>query len=630
MANILLAYNNRADAASYAAGSWVASGGVALSNLGTKDLGELARSSSAAVTSTRLRVAMAASYTLRALGLINHNLSTAATVRMRAGRAVFDVDWASYTAEDRATFAGGAGGTRVTSAGLVASASTPRINHNPVSLAVLGLLIEAQMTNPVLRSGDLSDAAWTSFGAMTVTSGAADPAGGTAGVTLNDTDAGNLSVRYQDIAVANDSTQRTVPFFLKQGTAAESAVQLIYGGGTALFYNATVNWTTKTVTASGDAGANDVSIEPWYDGYYRVSVRGANNSSGNTNMRVGVYPAGTSSVAATGTCIAWGGQAPASSYPASYIPTTTAQVTRAADVVTGSGLVYCTTAEPASGETLWDAATNYTVGQVAARTTTHHLYENLIAGVNATLPELATTGATPRWLDLGATNRWSQFDQKIGTATTSTTSLTTIVKPGLGEGLALLDLIGVTAKISATDAGSGVVIFERTVDLDSTTIESVFDWMFSDRVQKRNVVITDIPAQYPNMVVAVTIESTTGSAIGVFAVGRAIFIGATEYGAGAGIINFGKVTDDGFGNRTWIEGDWANRVTLPMVGNTSDFNRIHRQLATVRSTPCIYIGSALDSMEPLVCYGVFRDLYITVPNYPSIAMNLEIDGMSNS
>ena len=33
MANILLAYNNRADAASFAGGSWVASGGVALANL---------------------------------------------------------------------------------------------------------------------------------------------------------------------------------------------------------------------------------------------------------------------------------------------------------------------------------------------------------------------------------------------------------------------------------------------------------------------------------------------------------------------------------------------------------------------------------------------------------------------
>lgn len=31
-----------------------------------------------------------------------------------------------------------------------------------------------------------------------------------------------------------------------------------------------------------------------------------------------------------------------------------------------------------------------------------------------------------------------------------------------------------------------------------------------------------------------------------------------------------------------------------------------------------------------MAYGVYRDLYITVPNYPTIAMNLEIDGMSNS
>ena len=298
--------------------------------------------------------------------------------------------------------------------------------------------------------------------------------------------------------------------------------------------------------------------------------------------------------------------------------------------ITDAMLVSCTTAEPATGETLWNAATSYTVGQVAARTTTHHLYENLIAGVNATLPENATTGATPRWLDLGATNRWSQFDQKIGTVTTSTTNLTTVLLPGSAEGLALLDLIGTTATVSVKSATAGSVVYTRTIDLDGSIVESVYDWMFGERIQKRNVILTDLPGQYPSMELTVTVSSTSGAAIGVLAVGRVFTIGITEYGAGAGIINFGKVTDDGFGNRTWIAGDWANRVTLPLVANTADFNRIHRQLAAVRSTPCIYIGSDLDSMEPLVCYGVFRDLYITVPNYPSIAMNLEIDGMSNS
>lgn len=498
-----------------------------------------------------------------------------------------------------------------------APVDVPRIGYNPSTHAHEGLILEGAATNVLLRSDDMTNAASWLVGAGL---------GGFFTVTADSLPAPNGAVGNVAKFVTGATTS--------QGLFARQNVSVASGPVVAALYiyvptqSGVTSW--ALVTDFGDSEYFISTTQTVFDSWVRVSgttTLAATRTFMDFNIRRnGVDPTNGDgftfyTVAAdlhTGSVIT------------SHIPTTSAQVTRAADIVTGSGLVYCTTAEPASGETLWNAATSYTVGQVAARTTTHHLYENLIAGVNATLPENATTGVTPRWLDLGATNRWSQFDQKIGTATTSTTSLTTIVKPGLGEGLALLDLIGVTAKISATDAGSGVVIFERTVDLDSTTIESVFDWMFSDRVQKRNVVITDIPAQYPNMVVAVTIESTTGSAIGVFAVGRAIFIGATEYGAGAGIINFGKVTDDGFGNRTWIEGDWANRVTLPMVGNTSDFNRIHRQLATVRSTPCIYIGSALDSMEPLVCYGVFRDLYITVPNYPSIAMNLEIDGMSNS
>lgn len=299
-------------------------------------------------------------------------------------------------------------------------------------------------------------------------------------------------------------------------------------------------------------------------------------------------------------------------------------------VITDAMLVSCTTAEPAAGETLWNAATNYSVGTVVARTTTHHLYENLIAGIDITLPENATGGGTPRWLDLGATNRWRQFDQKIGTATTSTGDLTTVVTPGSAEGLTLLDVIGRMAEFIVKSATGGTVVQTRSIDLDGTVIESFYDWFFAEYVQKRNVVLTDLPGQYPNMEVSVTIYSTTGAACGAFVIGRVQTIGTTEYGAGAGIINFGRVADDGFGNRTWIEGDWANRVTLPLVANRGDFNRIHRQIAANRSTPCVYIGSSLDSMEPLLCYGVYRDLYITVNDHPTIRLNLEIDGINNS
>jgi hypothetical protein len=299
--------------------------------------------------------------------------------------------------------------------------------------------------------------------------------------------------------------------------------------------------------------------------------------------------------------------------------------------ITDAMLVSCTTAEPDAGEVAWNADTSYPVGEVVIRATTHCKYECLIDGVDAALPEVAALAIPKRWLNIGPTNRWAQFDKKIGTSTPSTGNLTTVIKPGSTEGLALLDLVGVSASISAISAAGGSVVYPtRTIDLDGSIVESVYDWMFGERIQKRNVLLTDLPGQYPNMEVTVTVSSTSGASVGVLAVGRSSTLGSTQYGAGAGIINFGKVADDGFGNRTWIEGEWANRVTLPLIANTSDFNRLHRQLAGVRSTPCIYIGSSLDSMEPLVCYGVFRDLYITVPNGPTIALNLEIDGMNNS
>ena len=305
------------------------------------------------------------------------------------------------------------------------------------------------------------------------------------------------------------------------------------------------------------------------------------------------------------------------------IPVTSYMIVPA--TITDAMLVSCTVAEPAAGEAAWDAATAYTVGQEAIRATTHRKYKRVAAGTTATEPENDITN----WLDIGATNRWAQFDRKVGSKTTGTTSVTTVIKPGSVEGLALLDVVGTSVDVTVREATGGAVVYTRSISLDDSVVSSVYDWMYGEYTQRLNVVLTDLPGQYPSSEITVTVNSTSGGAIGVLAAGRVHALGATEYGAGAGIINWGKVTDDGFGNREWLEGDWANRVTLPIVANRSDMARLHRQLAKVRSTPCIYIGCSLVEFEPLVCYGVYRDLYITVPYYSVVQMNLEIDGLNN-
>ena len=338
MANILLAYNNRADAASFAGGSWVASGDVALANLGTKDIGELARSSSAAVTSTRFRFDLTASRTLRALSLTNHNLSTAAQVRMRTGRAVFDVDWASYIAEDRATFSGGAGGTRVTSAGLIAAATTPRINHNPISLAVLGLLIEEQRSNLLLRSSELGTT-WTLAGTGPA-SLSADAAQGPDGATSADRISGSSSNadRVQQTVSVSASTNYAVSHYVKNGSGSTQSKTHISFPNSGVTNSAIYPlWSGSAVASITPIGAAIGAFSLDGAGFYRISLRCVSNGSDAGTATVRMYPADGQG-ATVKYLDFWGSMLEATTtdypYATSYIPTTSAQVTRTADSIT--------------------------------------------------------------------------------------------------------------------------------------------------------------------------------------------------------------------------------------------------------------------------------------------------------
>ena len=294
--------------------------------------------------------------------------------------------------------------------------------------------------------------------------------------------------------------------------------------------------------------------------------------------------------------------------------------------VTDTALKSCTVAEPASGETAWNAATAYSVDQEAVRPTLHKTYRRKVAGTTATAPESDTTN----WLEIGSTNRWKQFDAKIGSRTTvASGNITTVLELGSIEGVALLDLRGESVTVTLKQTPGGAVAYTRTTSLDDTLVSSVYDWMYGEYRQLYNVIFSDLPGQFPSGELTVTVTgNATGAGIGALVAGRVYGIGLTEYGAGSGLLNFGKVIDDGFGNREWSEGGYANRVTLPLVMETADFNRTKRLLSGVRSTPSVYIASSLTRYDALNCYGVFRDLYITVPHSGMVTCNLEIDGLN--
>lgn len=97
MGNIMLGFPNRADTAMLSNGSWVAS--LPLTNLQRRLIGQVARTTDTALTSTRIDINLGTSKNTRLVNLTNHNLSLGATYRITAspdsayGTLAYDSGW---------------------------------------------------------------------------------------------------------------------------------------------------------------------------------------------------------------------------------------------------------------------------------------------------------------------------------------------------------------------------------------------------------------------------------------------------------------------------------------------------------------------------------------------------------
>jgi len=272
----------------------------------------------------------------------------------------------------------------------------------------------------------------------------------------------------------------------------------------------------------------------------------------------------------------------------------------------------------------WVSGTTYAVGDKCIRTSTHRIYQRLVAGAGTTAPESDTTN----WEDVGPTNKWAMFDNVVGTATTTTSPLTRVINPGSATGLALLELIGRQAQVVMKDQTGGTTVYSKTIDLDGTIIESVYDWFFAEYEQLTDVVLTDLPGQFPNGELTITVTATSGNvSCGVCKPGTVIEIGDTLAGAKAGIVDFSGKERDTFGNYSVVERSFAKEASFAVLTQKSDFNKIFRRLASLRATPAIYIGTEMTGYEPLIVYGFYKDFSIDVAYQSHHLCSLEVEGL---
>ena len=281
---------------------------------------------------------------------------------------------------------------------------------------------------------------------------------------------------------------------------------------------------------------------------------------------------------------------------------------------------------PETDYAAWSGATAYTVGTRVILVSTHKIYECLVANTNFS-PDVNLTGLTPKWLQIGATNRWKTFDDGWGSQTTIATPLTFTLTPAtIVNSLALLNVAATSITVNMTS--SGVNVYSNTSVMFGA--EEIIDWygyFFEAITYKSDLVLTDLPP-YSNGVITISVINTgSTSKCGNCVIGSFYDIGYTQYGASAGIVDYSVKTTDTFGNTTVVKRSYAKRMSSNLMINNLIVDDVVNLLGSYRSTPLVWVG-AESNYTSLIVYGFYKDFDVNIA-YPDFSScNLTIEGLT--
>ena len=232
------------------------------------------------------------------------------------------------------TFTRAGGGGRINSSGLYewVGADVPRFDYDPVTLACKGLLIEESRTNLLTYSSEFNNAAWVKANSTIDPNSIAAPTGAMTAHTLV---ASETSIPFltQGFSVTSGTIYTASCFFKKKDV---SRIAILFFG--ADFNSGGGNLSTTFDLDAGSIvsqGHTTATITNAGGGWYRCAVSHLATATKTATVQLCRF-GGASTTSGFGTYV-WGAQVEAGSFPTTYIPTTTAAATRAADAAFMAG-----------------------------------------------------------------------------------------------------------------------------------------------------------------------------------------------------------------------------------------------------------------------------------------------------
>jgi hypothetical protein len=300
--------------------------------------------------------------------------------------------------------------TRVNSSGLIESVASniPRLDYSNGSCP--SILVEPQRTNLLLRSEEFESAAWTKANVSVSANTTTAPNGTLTADSIIENSALSTHVILQSVTLS--ATTYTYSVYVKSisGSSRNVGILLNSTGKGVL-----INPTNGSVVSYFGTTSADVTITSDTNGWFRVSLT-ATTAAITESIRIylGIGTTWTAPYQGDGTSGAyiWGAQLEAGAYPTSYIPTTSASVTRNADVISKTGI--SSLIGQTEGTIFFDGVINGCQNSSAnilnsERNTTASFYISYIKSTSRIVAGIFSSGTEPATFQSGSVAIGSRF-----------------------------------------------------------------------------------------------------------------------------------------------------------------------------------------------------------------------------
>ena len=273
----------------------------------------------------------------------------------------------------------------------------------------------------------------------------------------------------------------------------------------------------------------------------------------------------------------------------------------------------------------WAAGT-YVVGD---RVIYDHRIWEVVAASTTDVPDAGAAAVPATWLFVSATNRYKMFDISVGSGTVNSGSINITITPAtVANAVVLFDVDGSSAQLIVRDSGS-TIVYDETVSLaDYSGLNSYFNYYFLPIVETgaTELAFINIP-NYSGASFQLIIDAGAGSAsCGELIIGQKSNLAVTNFGTSVGIKDYSVKTIDDFGNITITTRAYSKRADYDVTVETAQVGQFNKFLASIRSTPVVYIGDP-ERSETIVL-GYYRDFSVVLSN-PSISeCSLSVEGLT--